>query len=60
MQQQRWSGTTAQGSGVGGQIGSPGGVDVDSDGRGGELDGQQAHELMGRPRIPSTIAELPA
>jgi hypothetical protein len=44
LQQQRWSGTTAQ---------------EEAGARGEEHGGQPAQEIMGRPRIPSTIAELP-
>jgi hypothetical protein len=60
LQQQhpRWSGTTAQDGGVGT---SPM-IGGDSQGSNGSQHGQGnqrvAHELMGRPQIPTTIAEL--
>jgi hypothetical protein len=57
LQQHRWSGTTAQDGGVGALMGYAGRLDVGSrdDGHGG----QHLQETTGRPRIPSTIAELP-
>jgi hypothetical protein len=57
LQQHRWSGTIAQDSGVSATMGSIRGSDAGN--RSDEPVGHHAQEVMGWPRIPSTIAELP-